>query len=196
MSIEKVDSNMQKGLAIIVGNNPDGILLHTANVLGNSIYFLDEVNLTENDELIYLIGHGHKTHKTIDKRDMKEIANKLIECGYSGNQKLYPVACHFNNLNDSMSNELEKELKNLLKVENINLIKKSYGRSIIIKKDNFGEMWCESKFLAVCEDYMQFFFLTFNNYDWNKKELFRKEDLNKINDFKIALIIRFGGDMK
>ena len=77
MSIEKINRTFQKGLAIIISNKPDGVLVHTAKVLGEEIQFLDIAHITDCDKLIYLIGHGNLEKHTIDGKNMEYVAKKI-----------------------------------------------------------------------------------------------------------------------
>ena len=160
MSIKPVDKNMQKGLAIIVGNKPDGILLHTASILGTKQMFLSKADLKniKRDTTIYLIGHG--THNKaiwttdfnlksfnsymIDSKGLYQIAKELVEAGYDGTQRLYPVVCHYELMHDKFKKHLEDLLSNKTNQISVRVVNRSRGYAILIE-GNGGELWCGEK---------------------------------------------------
>lgn len=58
MSAKMIFNNAKKGLAIIVGNKVDGIIVHEAKLLGEEIQFLDTAYIGSVNQIIYLVGHG------------------------------------------------------------------------------------------------------------------------------------------
>lgn len=147
MSIEPVTTlgdtgqPFKKGLAIIVGNKPDGILLHVADLLGNDIQLLGEMKKDHIkyiiDDIIYLIGHGISKSQTIDGQDMEYIAKKLYNAGYRGKQILYITSCDTKAVykDKSIYNLLCEQLK--IKGASIQNVQSDFdGLSIIISDSN------------------------------------------------------------
>lgn len=169
MSIEKVDSNMQKGLAIIVGNNPDGTLLHTASILGYKICFLeDDTKITDEDELVYLIGHGMSgvliVKSLIDNKEMHSVAKLLIKKGYTSKQTLYPIICHYDKMHTKLKKILDRRLSSKDEKVDCKIISKANDIIILVNgSGNLGELWNCSRVNIETERAFQNFFL--KNYN-------------------------------
>nr|WP_294490092.1 hypothetical protein [uncultured Anaerosporobacter sp.] len=104
MRVERVDTgDLRKGKAVIVvarkGDKEymtDGIVINTANVVAEDvtkISILDELEIGEEDKIIYICGHGNKKEKTIGGIGIREIARKVIEAGYIGEQLIVITSC-------------------------------------------------------------------------------------------------------
>lgn len=222
----------KQGLAIIVGNEPDGILVHVAYVLGlnkNGKYFynLDDIrkeiiDCNDND-IIYLIGHGNPQKHTIDGQNMEYIAEKLWYAGYRGKQILYITSCYAKALTRGMSTLklMVSYLKKLFgskiniapKTSMLNLLREKLeekgvphdkiqsdfdGLSITINNNNNNNIQAWNiKAYAVdskIKERAQKRFLGKNDY-LNIHHSLGSVALDNINHFKIGLIQDFGGDI-
>lgn len=200
MSIEKVNGTYQRGLVIIVGNKPDGILIHAANALGEEIQFLDMSHITIYDELIYLIGHGDLKKRTIDGIQMKEIAEKLCKNGYNGRQKLYVMACdtktmyHGTTMYDLLCYYLyhlgisKDDIKNNVKCD-------FDGKSVIIGDCKNAELWNikDRGWQLYRQKRKQSIFIKTKGYYINVSLFVNEKKLSNINGFKKRIIRAYGG---
>ena len=200
MGITKVNRNFEKGLVIIVGNKPDGVLVHVAKVLGKEIQFLDMAHITPYDDLIYLVGHGDCKKKQIDGHSMSTIAEKLVQGGYTGNQLLYLTACDSKIIRNDTSifTELQKELfSRLSNRPSLNMISDFDGKSIIVENEHGLECWKQrdNKIKETILGIQQKIIM--KSYGlYSDVSLFQNEKkLSLVNHFKLWLIKRFGGDV-
>lgn len=79
--------------SIIVGGKMSNIVLSTAKILSDEQVNIEELEISDTDDLLYLCGHSNKSAKTIGKRTMKEIADLLVKVGYKGLQPIYVTSC-------------------------------------------------------------------------------------------------------
>lgn len=208
MSIEPVTTlgdtgqPFKKGLAIIVGNEPDGILVHVADLLGNDIQLLDEMEKDYIkyiiDDIIYLIGHGISKSQTIDGQDMEYIAKKLYNAGYRGKQILYITSCEAKAVykGKSIYNLLCKQLE--IEGASIQNVQSDFdGLSIIISDSNYKvEAWNikTNPIAYAIKQKEQKLFLKRKHYQ-NVDININTEVLKAVNEFKIGLIQDFGGNI-
>ena len=196
MSITKVDRKFEKGLAIIVGNKPDGVLVHVAKVLGKEIQFLDIAHISSCDELIYLVGHGNKKKYTIDDVCMLDIAKKLKNANYQG-QTIYITACDYllSHNGKSIHSCLEDAMTKIGLIPNIE--SDVDGKSIILETDGNIEMHIvredekTSHLKIVLEKDRQAIFDRLNKSHINMSMFMDDKALAKVDSFKRKLISSF-----
>lgn len=178
MRVERVDvGDLRKGKAVIVVNKKgdnkymvDGIVLHTATVVAEDetkISILDELEIGEEDKIIYICGHGNKKEKTIGGIGIREIARKVIEAGYKGEQTIVITSCEvIEEINDErrewrigkrrdvksnkcmlymFKEEIEKEFPSLKGRGYV----KAYGNGSTITVDTIQNNECDNSFNGI-----------------------------------------------
>ncbi|WP_304819373.1 hypothetical protein [uncultured Clostridium sp.] len=197
MSAKMIFNNAKKGLAIIVGNKVDGIIVHEAKLLGEEIQFLDTAYIGSVNQIIYLVGHGSFKERSIDKVHVKDIAEKLVKAGYSGNQILYLVVCdstkwyHATTIHSLLCCYLRKYGVNTTRV-----LSNFDGKVVVIENNQNVEIWNlkgnVAKFLMNYNN-QQLYMIT-NNYFVDMRLFSNEYTLTGINAFKKNLIKDYGGE--
>lgn len=143
MQIYKKEHEFIRGKAIIVGKRSgnivgtDGVIIDTATTLSDNPRVLENANITDEDKIIYICGHGNLEKQTIGKRSMAEIAKLLIEQGYTGIQDIYITSCESATEykdGSTMAEDLKSHLRSRLKdIDNmrINVESKSDGQAVV-----------------------------------------------------------------
>lgn len=111
-------SGYMSGISLIVGERKgggvevDGVILHTAYCLSDTVFLIEDGKIGDGTATIYLCGHGDLARRSIGGRSMREIADLLIAAGYRGRQPVYLAACSANEpyRGKTMVGLLEEEL--------------------------------------------------------------------------------------